>query len=261
MHLNRSGVNLPCGSKFTATNLAPGLYQLQAWLMRKPLAQRAFSYREIAVETDDVEAVLQTVPPVLIRGKVRPNVALAIGLRPLRGLSFAEEPPIKVAEDGAFQSLLFPRLSVEVNVSGVAAPQYVQSILYNGARAPGGVFEPDPYALEHSLEVVVANDGATLHGQVAERGDPVAGARVAMVKWPQVLVDGFPVMVTATCDTAGRFSQAGLAPGAYRVFAYHEADAPKLDLPGVVSAQAGSATEVTLPGGGAGTVTLEPAAL
>jgi hypothetical protein len=88
-------------------------------------------------------------------------------------------------------------------------------------RAPGLAVTEKSFTLPASLGNVDLDAESVVEGEVRdERGDPVAGARVARDRVPVFLAQGTPPPDVATTDARGRFRLGGLAAGAVSLEAY-----------------------------------------
>ncbi len=88
-------------------------------------------------------------------------------------------------------------------------------------RAPGLAVTEKSFTLPASLGNVDLDAESVVEGEVRdERGDPVAGARVARDRVPVFLAQGTPPPDVATTDARGRFRLGGLAAGAISLEAY-----------------------------------------
>jgi hypothetical protein len=266
-HFIRAKSELPCGSRFTFVNLSPGTYQVDGWVKGKKLPERTYAFAEATIETDDLDVTLSPVHALVVNAQVsfpqsireEDRSGIRVSLDPVRGLAFAEEVGTAAAgEDGKCTLRLFSRAEVDIEITGINAPNYVKEIFYNGSRIAGTIFRPAPYAIEHTLRIVVADDSATLRGSVSTSDVPEPNAGIVIVPWPTDPAASFPTYYPAQADPMGQFTKAGLPPGTYHVVAYTESGARKLQMPDVLRSLASDGKEVQLPAKGAVSVAMEP---
>ncbi len=127
-----------------------------------------------------------------------------------------ETPAATIYPTGMFSFLPLPEGAFRLSILGVPAPFYVKSarfgaagpdVLENGMTFPGRGTE--------SLEIRIAGNGGQVRGAVADG----AGSSVVLVPQGRPLLrpDLYKV---AEADNNGRFTVGGIAPGAYRLYAW-----------------------------------------
>ncbi len=253
----RGHAKLPCKGPFTVANVAPGTYDLAVWISGQHISQRASAHSEVVMQDDDIEITVQPRLPISLNGRLefsnpatdaasrqRMTEGLQVRLSPTKALGFAEERPAHTAADGSFAVSLIPSSEIRISLLGLSAPYYLKEIFYNGSRLHGAVFQPNLYAMEHSLALVVGEDGATISGSVLSDGKPLPEAVVVAVPWPLRYEEDFPVFTPATCDAQGRFEMKAVPPGRYRFVAVAPSAAAQIHAPGVLSAWAEGGQDV-----------------
>ena len=119
--------------------------------------------------------------------------------------------------DGAFQ--LFGQMLGEfrVRVSGLPEDAYVQAARFGATDVlsrPLRISEPT----QDSLDIVISPRGGRIDGVVTnDASQPAAGALAVLVPADRTRRDLF---ARATTDEAGRVTFRGVAPGAYKIFAW-----------------------------------------
>jgi hypothetical protein len=169
--------------------------------------------------------------------------------------------PASVEPGGAFTTSSYPTMSggkTEVETWGLPAGYYVKEVVYNGARIPGRRFALNAAAPEHTLKVVLSDQGAAFRGQVRDQSDkPVAQSKVLLVPWPADPATGYPADVyEATTDASGTFSFTGLRPQDYRAIAVGYSGRTRLEEPGRLIGALSDAKSIALQQGQSATLDL-----
>lgn len=226
----------PCDRDFTIRGLPPGSYAMRLWILGRTSSQRAKARVTFDVVDRNITVAVPLTPGVDIAGRITaPNASalskLSLSLRPVGGANFSDDPPTTVDSEGRFQICNVERREQELRFNGLPGPYYIAAMKYNGKKIDGRIFLVDPLAQEHSLEIVIRDDPATLYGAVQHDNQPAAGARLILVKWP-VQDDLYRAVMTTQADAGGNFRFEALAPGEYRVAAVSATAAGTLDEPG-----------------------------
>jgi hypothetical protein len=120
----------------------------------------------------------------------------------------------------------------------------IKQISYNGVVA-GSTFVPNPHAAGQSMTIVLTDRPAHVTGTVHREGNPAAGARVAVARWPLSMTDDFPEYEAVESDGHGAFAM-DLAAGTYRMTSVDAAAWSLAEMPDVLARWIASGTEFTV---------------
>jgi hypothetical protein len=140
----------------------------------------------------------------------------------------------RVSPDGAFDLTLSPAEAPRLSVNSLPEGFYVKRITVGGNNLLSAE-APSVATLAGTVQIELANDGATLAGTVRDgRGGTVSGARVTLIPAASFAnVDSLARNVwkkTTTTGEDGTFQLTGAAPGRYRLFAFESLEAdPSFD--------------------------------
>ena len=139
-----------------------------------------------------------------------------------------------------------------VDVQSQSYQAYVQSAVSGGINlfseelvvAPGGKLPP--------VEVVLRDDGGTIHGTVSASGLPFSGTVIAV---PAFAPLQYPRMTPIGAD--GAFAFSNLAPGDYQVFAFDQVERVEYANPEVLRGYSAKAVSVSISPAGKSVVALQ----
>jgi hypothetical protein len=193
------------------------------------ISQRAETVIPIEVGTSNVEVDVISYRGYIVTGRFRFQGTSAFDLpransrapvvqilaRSLDG-SPLSNPGATLHRTGLFSFSSLPAGSYRLSILDIPAPFYVKSVrmgsgpdvLNAGFTVPGST---------ESMEVLIAGDGAELRGTVREGGDSTV----------VLIPDGRPMLRAdlykrVRADKRGAFVIGGIAPGAYRLFAWKD---------------------------------------
>jgi hypothetical protein len=224
--------------RFEISGVTPGRYRLRTGFSLDPVGMLV----EVGnTDLENVQYVRNTPGKVFLRVAVEGRAndtdvdLLPIGLRiPGGSVKGAPVSPNGIREvsgrldEGNYQVVVGPMfLSEDASVpSGFTVPAslknaYVSSIRMGNVDGLKQELEITGSA-DRSIEVVISPNGGTLEGlALSERGEPVAGAFVALVPTAPVPASQRPDLYrSAHSDSRGRFQFAAIPPGEYRLLAW-----------------------------------------
>jgi hypothetical protein len=111
----------------------------------------------------------------------------------------------------------------EVRVAGLPQEFYLQSVYLGAEEAASKKVKLDfPGAQSSRLELRLSSDGAQINGTVSEDDNkPAAGFMVALVPNADFR-DDQQLFRNVVTDQNGKFTIRGIAPGAYKLFAWDD---------------------------------------
>jgi hypothetical protein len=257
----RGVVRGPDGS-FEITGVPQGSYTLMAVQGGPDRRGSSPVLMPVDVRNGNLEGVTVTIGPgqtfagiVAVDGTERPALtSTSISLVSPLPIPMGS-PSARVQTDGSFKLDGVQPGKYIVNVSGVPAGGYVQSIkagsqdiLFSELDASGGI--------PGQIEVTVSMKGGQVSGTVQAKDAPVPDATVVLVPEPVRRIQS-SFFKTATTDQTGAFTVKGLAPGDYTAYAWEKIDAGAWQNPDVLSLVEGQGEKVKISAGGAETVQLK----
>ncbi|HSW48731.1 MAG TPA: carboxypeptidase-like regulatory domain-containing protein, partial [Bryobacteraceae bacterium] len=182
----------------------------------------------VDVSTSDItELLVPVAEPLTVSGSVKIESGeatgaqrLSLALTPADATTFGV-PSGRASTDGTFKITgVFPD-RYYLNLSGLPDGAYVKSVkLANQEVLDKGV-DLSNFRGSATLEVLLSMKGAALEGTVTTGDKPGVGSAIAVL--PDPLRPLRPDLnKSATADQDGRFTIRGLAPGAYKVYAFEE---------------------------------------
>jgi hypothetical protein len=256
---------VPCRSRFTVVNLAPGEYDIGA--SGKVGGQEVRFFQTAIVVDRDLEIDLPASPPITVHGRLEFPDGFPADLKSklsFRGVfdgkgTFGDLSGL-IAEDGSFTLAARSQGTIDLQLTGLPAlsPYYLSEMLYNGSAVRDGFWELNPRAMTQTLDVKLSDKGATLRGKVLLKGDPVPNASLIAVPWPVRWKGAFPVEFFCAGTEDGTFNLAGLPPDSYHVLAVPtSAWRSTLQKPGALAALAEPGTSVDMGPGASQDVSLD----
>jgi hypothetical protein len=195
------------GSFFGIPGMVPGTYRVSALDKKLGLSVR----QSIKLVDSDGDVTLTLTPEITISGVVRvEGGGTASADVRLEAEDSRNNASATIQPDGTFVIPHVQPVSYTVRV-GAPAGSYLKSLQAGERRLPGPHI--DAAHVSGPLVVTLCTDGGTLKGEVDAGGATV----VAVPAWPELAR-------SATADPDGRFEFRDLAPGAYRVFAWADAE-------------------------------------
>ena len=247
---------------FELTGIAPGSYTLVAILRTQQGRDgrggqgQLVGTADIEVGEDDLDGLLVTVNPgVALQGRVLVDqgasdvdpTRLRVRLQPGNNLPF-NAPNTAVGDDGTFVMENVSQASYRVTVTGLPRDAYLAEVRYGGSDVLSDGLQvmgkpPGP------LEFLVSGAGGVVEGLVRIEQDRVfTGAQVVLI--PAAQRDRRDLYKTASVDQYGRFTIQGIAPGAYKVFAWEDAPSGAYLDPSFVREHEEMGTSVDIEQGG-----------
>ncbi len=219
---------------FELTGVAPGSYTLVAILTEQGKGVRGgqgqlVGTADIEVGEEDLDGLVVTINPgVALQGRVLVDqgasdvdpTRLRIRLQPDNNMPF-NAPNTAVGDDGAFVLDNVSQASYRATITGLPRDAYLAAARYGGADVLSNGLQvmgepPGP------LEFLISGAGGVVDGSIQIEQDKVfTGAQVVLV--PAAARDRRDLYKTASVDQYGRFTIRGIAPGAYKVFAWEDA--------------------------------------
>ena len=215
-------------ARYEISGIAPGLYYLMSWRF-DDISQRAETVIPIEVGTSDVEVDVISYRGYIVTGRFRfqgtsafsltqpnsraPTVQILARSRDGSPLS---NPGATLHRTGMFSFSYLPAGSYRLSILDIPAPFYVKSVRMGSGPDVLDVGFTVPGRTE-SMEVLIAGDGAEVRGTVHEGGDSTV----------VLIPEGRPMLradlyKTVQADKSGAFVIRGIAPGAYRLFAWKD---------------------------------------
>ncbi len=224
---------------FEVWNVDPGKYFLSAtWSGSGQRFQTAPVDLEVGVSNID-KIELRLVPPSDISGRVvfedeqaRPQPppknqqgrqgntrGPTLELRTVDPGVFADPAVSDVAEDGSFHLAGIKAARFRVMLSWPSA--WVKAVTLGSNRVEGNVLNLRNGSAGAPLTVLVSSAFATVSGKVTDGDNPVAGARIALVRDDFVSLGD---LTTATTDASGSYAIGNVRPGKYRIAVVEDND-------------------------------------
>jgi protocatechuate 3,4-dioxygenase beta subunit len=218
---------------FEITGLAPSNCVLYVFTPSKTRAERRSALASFALADRDIEDLdLTLLPGVRLTGAVRslglkdgdadplwkqwkPELKLSFG--PLKRVSTVLDRPLAVDAAGRLELEGVSFEPFRISLDGLPEGWVIREIQYNGHPLPSTVFEPDPAAVSHALNIFVSPVSNSITGVVSGRGKSLAGAVVLCLIEPIDPSDIRRGMKRANAGPDGRYAINTLTPGTYRI--------------------------------------------
>jgi hypothetical protein len=220
---------------FELTGLSPSPYSLYVFTNAKTRAERRSGIVSFVLAGKDFDELdLTPLPGVRVAGAVRSHgvkegeadplwtqvkPSLTLSFSPLRRVSTEFDRPFTLSAPGAFELDGVAFEPFELWLNGLPKGWAIREIQYNGHGLSSTVFEPNPGAATHTLNIFVSPVSNSVTGQVSGRGKPLAGAIVLCLREPIDPSDLRRGLRKAKAGPDGRYSIDTLRPGAYRLAA------------------------------------------
>lgn len=218
---------------FEITGLSPSHCVLYVFTRSKTRAERRSALASFVLADKDVEDLdLTLLPGVRVTGAVRSlgledgdadplwiqlKPELKASLSPLKRVSTGLDRPVAVDAAGRFELEGVSFEPFRISLDGLPKGWVIREIRYNGQELPTTVFEPNPAAASHTLNISVSPVSNSIAGMVSDRGKPLAGAIVLCLPEPIDPADIRHGMRRAKAGPDGRYSLDTLRPGTYRL--------------------------------------------
>ncbi len=225
----RGGMLKPDGS-FELAGVLPGTYYVLASRMegRGQMIGRA----PVHVTDGNVDEVLiMTAEPLTVTGTIRveggqPLVSEQSPMQPSVNLmpdgpSAYGQVGARVKDDGTFQIEGVSRDKFFLNLYGIPEGTYVRSVRMGGQEVVDKGFDLSQLESAPALEVILSPKAAVVEGLVRDGDKLAAGMFVTLVHEPFRPEKRY-LIKNGTTDQNGAFSIKGVAPGAYRAYAWEE---------------------------------------
>jgi len=213
------------------TNMAPGSYVLEAYLVNADPSRRVLVPIEVTnQDIDGVVLTLATGSPV--SGRIAAAGIASISMSAIRlqtsasinGKGFADMgglfyvPSPKINADGTFQIDSLFAGEYRLQVGGLPENFYLKAARYNRDDILDRPWTFNPTEAG-TLEIVVSSGAAQITGiAVDAQSRPAGGTSVVLI--PDQHRDRYELYKNATTDATGRFSIRGIPPGDYKLFAW-----------------------------------------
>jgi hypothetical protein len=257
---NESGTTVregtvPCGKEFLMRGFPPGTYCLEAVVEGQDRASRQRGSETFDVVDENVEVSIALSRGADVTGRVvlaegaSPVDFKALNLRltPNGWVNNIDEVDNPVDEQGRFRLVNVALREQQLYVSGLKSPQYIREVRYNGSRVVDDLFSLEGNAPSHSLEIVVDDKPASMHGTVMDGNNPASEPHVVAIRWPPNANEPYlSIAASADGDKDGRFQVLGLPPGEYGVLAVGAMARARLEEPNVLEQMLGGAQRITL---------------
>jgi hypothetical protein len=246
--------------RYEIEKVIPGMYYLCGYRFDDE-EHRADTIVPIVVGDEDLTIDLVSERSYDVTGRFLfegPRIAVGPPVSPIRVVARLMDDPsrivstvtqqARVQRDGTFGFMPLPAGRFRVSILGVPAPYYVKS-----ARAGSVDVVQDGLTLGTdallSMQIVISNNGGQVAGGVVNgSGQPVPLAHVALIpnRSGALRPDLYKL---DSSDTNGQFSIAGVAPGAYRIYAWEQFDQGAYFDPEFMSRFEGLGTPVEVKAG------------
>ena len=262
--------SLECGRTGSFAQVPPGSYGLVATSVASS-GDTADAWIGVTNSDIVVDLPLRSTPVATIRGRVvtgtgdtqQSVTGVTVGFLSgaeggglVAGLSLASEGA-KAGADGSFEQQVFVPLGgkVAVQVEGLPANLYVDSLRYNGTRMGGDEFAMNEFVPTQELDIICSDRFGVVSGEVAGEGHGLVD--VLFVPWPN---DGanYPSGVReAHAGPDGSFSLSPVRPGRYRAVAVRSGDRAKFEAPFRLMRTLPNALDVDVAAGAGNSVRIE----
>lgn len=208
---------------FEIANVPPGSYVVT--VIGGERAGAVLARLPVEVAGGDVEGlVVPLAPPVELRGVVRVEDAADAELSRVRiwlvpsADGPAMPPQATVQRDGSFRLPNVTRDTYRVRVAGIPGDLYLKSVRLAGQEILG---RPADLAVPGAtLEIVLAPGAGQIQGVVQEAsGEAAFRCTVTLVPDPPA-AERSDLYKATSCNADGRFRLTGVAPGAYKLYAW-----------------------------------------
>lgn len=260
--MGRAGGAVGSDGAFQLTRVRPGSYHLIAQRMGR---QGGGMVGHLAVEltaSDATGLILPLAEPMTVLGTVRIEgdqktalQRLSVSLISIDGLP-VNVPRGRVAETGVFKLDSVSADNYYVTFYGLPEGAYVKSVrMANQEVLDKGVNLTNSRG-SVSLDVILSPKAGSVEGVVMGGDKPAAGSFVVMLADP--IRPGQPYLnKSVTADQEGRFTLTGAAPGAYRLYAWEEAQSEVVRDPGLAKPFEPKSVSVSVEESGAHRVELK----
>jgi hypothetical protein len=244
----------PCGRDLLMRGFAPGAYRLELSVGGRNRAARERGSLVFSVVDKNIEISTPVSRGVDVQGKILlaegaqkpPMEKIAPRLTPIGWVNFLGEESNPVDAGGKFRIVNTAVRDQRLFISGLEMPFYVKEVRYNGSLVSENVLSLDAHAVEHSLEIVVDDNPATVFGTARDGDEPANWPQVVLAKWPLSTLDPYSSLTTVTGDENGKFQFIGLPPGEYRLFSVPAGARERLQEPGILDQLMRKAEKITL---------------
>jgi hypothetical protein len=213
--------------KFTIPRVLPGRYQLFGEYVTDTGVIFRSAPVDIHVAASSIEGVnLALMPMIELNGQARfegdgkitgDEGSPSLDLEPLGLISEAEESD-SIDDQGKFKlSELWP-LRYHVLVQNLAKGIYVKSFRLNDREFPNGILDLRNGPAKGMLTVELAADGAEISGTVRDEKGAATRSKIALFFDDEF---GSVQAGETTAHPDGTYTFSGVAPGKYKILAYH----------------------------------------
>jgi hypothetical protein len=218
--------------------------------------------RQIDVGTADVEGIILTPSPAMdLAGHVSVEEGsegiqaefqkLGIVLHPANAAALSmPEPAARPVRDGTFSLWIVDRNPYRVQVTGFTEDFYLKSVHIGVEEAHANII--DLTGVEKpagSLEILISPNGGRIDGIVkSDQGSPAGGALVALVPGSDRRRED-SLFKETTAGSDGEFTFRGIAPGAYKLFAWDDIESRAYEDPDFLRDYEDKGASVTIEAG------------
>lgn len=216
--------------KFEIGSVPPGAYNLVVTDSSAGMQHLRWVRRSLTVGNADVDGIAVGLPAagsiegkivVEAGGKVDPDhVHLRVEPAAPNNVLFGNGVA-QLAPNGIFRITDLAPDRYRIRVSAPGSGLYLKEVRTGGRELPGGILELGAAA---ELEVVLSSRTAAVTGMVraADSDIPGAGATVVLIPQDEERIGDIEAYPVAIADESGKFSLTGVAPGAYKAFAWEK---------------------------------------
>ncbi len=246
------GAQTRADGSFEIARVPPGSYYIMAQNRRRQGPAVLAGKTMVDVTTADITGlIVPLVEPLTASGTVKIDgqqsvdlQRMSLTLMPL-DTTMLGVPSGRVAADGTFKlTSVFPD-RYYLNVNGLPDGAYVKSVKLANQDVTEKGIDLSNFRMAVAFDVVLSLKAATLEGTVTSGDKPGIGSTITAL--PDPLRPGQPYLNRmATADQDGKFTSRGLAPGAYKVYAFEDAMPGLTQDPGLAAPYERSAVRVDL---------------
>ncbi|MBN9659996.1 MAG: carboxypeptidase regulatory-like domain-containing protein [Acidobacteria bacterium] len=237
---------VPCGADFVVRGLSPGAHRLEL------RGSEAKGSADLHIGRENISVSVPLEKGNTMEGRLAVQGSMKMDATQVRILLksrhwVVEHSPVRVNSDGRFRFQGVATGDYLLEISGIPATHCLRGILYNGTPISGQTVSLNPYALAHSVELVVDDQAAAVTGSVSNRNQ--RAFRPWVVLCPVTAqADVFGNSRSTEGDEDGQFRFEGLAPGEYRVIAVPMELKGRLEHPHILEGLLRSAEKLSLAG-------------
>lgn len=263
--------SIGCDRTSSFAQVPPGSYGVVATSAASS-GKTADAWIEVTDSDISIDLSLRSTPLTTIRGRVLSKIGEAaergipgVSVRFLSGANVgglvAGMPLAQDSADangaGSFGQPLYipPGGKVAVEVEGLPANLYVESLRYNGTQIHSDEFVLNEFAMAQDLDVICSDKFGVVSGEVLNKD--IGPVDILLVPWPNDGADYPSGPIEVHGDPDGKFTFNQVRPGHYKAVAVRSGDRQKFEAPFRLMRALPNALDVNIASGAGNNVRIE----